>query len=165
MNEPGSTHDATAAYQLYEKLRATPLPFHLLADVAFPRTGDMKGKIKVPLKRDARLPQSGHRKAALLQYNKSLVQARQAAEWGMRGLQGCFSRLKVPLPVDAQDRFLILKVVVRLYQVRTRRLGINQIREVFLPTWSQRSSLDDFADLMFGDIRKSDRVSKFYNIM
>jgi hypothetical protein len=58
---------------------------------------------------------------------------RQAAEWGMRSIQSLFPRLN--------DRFIyeeggkqqiVLKMIVLLYDLRSRLVRINQIRNVYL---------------------------------
>ena len=59
---------------------------------------------------------------------------RQAAEWGMRAVQSSFPRLK--------DRFIyeedgeiqrVLHSMFLLYNLRTRIVGINQIRNFYMP--------------------------------
>jgi hypothetical protein len=60
---------------------------------------------------------------------------RQAAEWGMRALQGSFPRLKDTLLYleDKTDRRLFLHLIPMVYNFRTQFVGLNQIRSTFYP--------------------------------
>ena len=60
---------------------------------------------------------------------------RQSAEWGMRGLQGSFPRLKekITYSEDFRDRKLFLSLIPMLYNFRTNFVGLNQIRSHFFP--------------------------------
>lgn len=69
---------------------------------------------------------------------------------------------------DSEKRRRFLLTCIRLCNLRTRRVGINQIRTVYMPTW--RASEDDrlwdnLGDMLFGDVRKKDRVSKFHLVV
>jgi hypothetical protein len=58
---------------------------------------------------------------------------RQAAEWGMRALQGSFPRLKVRMVYEEKgERLVILKTMVLLYNWRANTVGLNQIRSTFM---------------------------------
>ena len=58
----------------------------------------------------------------------------QMAEWGMRGLQGSFPRLKDRLLYEERgERKIILHLVVLLYNFRASTVGINQIQSSFMP--------------------------------
>ena len=58
----------------------------------------------------------------------------QAAEWGMRALQGSFPRLKCRMVYEERgERQLILESIVLLYNWRANTVGINQIRTTFMP--------------------------------
>ncbi|KAF4039779.1 putative DDE Tnp4 domain-containing protein [Phytophthora infestans] len=92
-------HDAATARTLYDKL-------HLLAVEP-----DIENGINTPLKNISTLPgqlqASGriHEYEDLMNFNTRLVSARQAVEWGMRSLQGSFSRfLPLLLPADVHAR-------------------------------------------------------------
>ena len=67
--------------------------------------------------------------------HKQLVSSRQSAEWGMRIIQGCWSRLHLPLPVDNHKRQQILTCCIALHNLRTRRVGLNQIKTVYQDHW------------------------------
>ena len=73
--------------------------------------------------------------AMQLQQHHAVTSTRQAAEWGMRILQGTFQRLHTELPYDPRLRRLILCSVLHLSNLRTRVMGINQIRTVFDPSY------------------------------
>ncbi len=58
---------------------------------------------------------------------------RQSSEWGMRQLQGSFPRLKDRLRYEETgERNHILLSLVYLHNLRTNRIGRNQIRTVFM---------------------------------
>ncbi|EGZ24867.1 hypothetical protein PHYSODRAFT_296798 [Phytophthora sojae] len=111
MNAPGSWHDAAVAQDLYGKLQdKTPEGFFAIADSAFPRSRQgISSRIQTPLKKRSRQPRILREQGrfdeleALMARNSELVSARQAAEWGMRSLQGSFARLKMPLPADDDE--------------------------------------------------------------
>lgn len=106
----------------------------------------------------------------LLAFNTQLVSSRQPAEWGMRALQGSFARLKMPLPADDHlHRRILLTTCMRLHQVRTRLVGINQIKTVYEKIWrgDDRETVmvyEDFASMMFRDIESSDRIARYYHV-
>jgi hypothetical protein len=66
--------------------------------------------------------------------NRQATSARQSAEWGMRALQSSFPRLKDRFVFEKYgERRLILKMIILLYNLRARKVGINQIKNTFLP--------------------------------
>jgi hypothetical protein len=168
INSPGSWHDAHIARPIFNILRTkVPDGYFLVADTAFPRGPDsIAGKICAPLKSGDRLPGDPVQCQDLLAYNWQLLSYRQTAEWGMRTLQGAFGRLRVPLPISSENhRHHRIEICARLSNVRARCVGISQIQSVYMPIW--RASEDDslwleLGDMLFGDIRKRDRVSRFH---
>ena len=57
---------------------------------------------------------------------------RQSLEWGMRALQASFPRLKDRFIFEMNgERRRILKMIVLLYNYRTCKVGINQIKNTF----------------------------------
>ena len=86
----------------------------------------------------------------------------------MRQLQGGFGRLRMPLDAnDLEGRRTLLEVCVRLMNVRVRRVGISEIRNVYLPIWEQAEDdhvWNDLGTLVFGEVRRRDRVSRFYHV-
>ena len=68
---------------------------------------------------------------------------RQSAEWGMRALQASFPRLKDRLIYEEkEERRLILKSIVLLYNVRVRKVGINQVTNTFVANLERESGPD-----------------------
>ena len=58
---------------------------------------------------------------------------RQLSEWGMRGLQGSFPRLKDDLLYEERgERKLTLFSIIYLYNFRAVTVGQNQIKTVFM---------------------------------
>ena len=85
----------------------------------------------------------------------------------MRSLQGSFARLRIPMEIQGDGaRSDILEICVRLHNIRSRLVGISQIRNVYEPLW--RSGDDelyfDFEDILYGDMRRRDRLSRFYRM-
>ncbi|KEP44928.1 DDE family endonuclease [Rhizoctonia solani 123E] len=107
INAPGSWHDSNVACPIYTLLREqTPGNYFLIADSAFPRlnVGNSQ-KIKVPLKKNTILPGDNAEQRRKKAESKEVIKVRQAVEWGIRALQGCFSRLYMPLDThDAEGR-------------------------------------------------------------
>ena len=60
------------------------------------------------------------------------LSVRQAAEWGMRALQGAFGRLKSVWPYEENDeRYWGLSVIALLYNYSANNMDLNQIRRVY----------------------------------
>ncbi len=169
LNAPGSWHDSRVAQTVYEKLRSrTPNGFYLVADTAFPRGSAALrrgGFIRAPMKAGEVLHMTEEAMRTAVQFDNQLLSCRQAAEWGMRTIQGSFGRLRMPLPIDdTRARANLIEICVRLSNVRTRLVGISQIKEVFMPIWKEEDSgvWDSFESMLFGQIRQRDRVSRFH---
>jgi hypothetical protein len=171
LNAPGSWHDSRVAKPIYEKLlNDTPPSYYLVADTAFPRgTDQIQGRIRAPIKAGTRLTGTLEEVERNLAFDRQLLAYRQTAEWGNRGLQGSFGRLRVPLEVGSTERRAnLLEICVRAYCLRARRVGLNQIRTVYMPQW-QASPEDaevwaNFESMLFSDQRRKDRVSRFHTV-
>ena len=166
-NCPGSWHDSRVAEGIYKKLEdETPDGFSLVADSAFPQGNDqVAGKICVPLKAGEKLPMDAAQRKHVLELSRSILSYRQTAEWGMRELQGSFGRLRIPLGIEDMDkRADLLETCFRLHNLRTRLVGINQIKNVYVPIWREGDGRvwEGFEDILFSDQRKYDRVSTFH---
>jgi hypothetical protein len=86
----------------------------------------------------------------------------------MRGLQGAFGRLRLPLDIDnAEQRANLLETCIRLHNFQTCRVGHNQIRAVYMPLWRQtvddEQVWDGFEKMLFSDQQRKDRVARFHN--
>ena len=69
------------------------------------------------------------------QVQKQATAVRQLSEWGMRGLQASFPRLKDRMVWEEKgERRLILEMIVRLYNYRASVVRLNQIQSVFMPS-------------------------------
>lgn len=133
-NLPGSWHDSRLARPLYDRLldlAQTPAHYALVADTAFPRKDpQLRNKIITPLK-------VGDVYAANLSiraqqtYNTEVIRARQGVEWGMHSLQSAFARLHVTLPFDPPYTSCLLRLIFHLFNLRVRRVQLNQIRTVY----------------------------------
>ena len=146
VNMPGSWHDSQCARTLVEAIVETPNFIHegfcIVGDTAFPRNAETQGRIVTPKKQDemdclyrARAPREEMVAMKILHRHATTV--RQAAEWGMRQIQSGFARLRVPLPLDKDERRLLLDTCVLLHNFRMRTVGLSQIRTVYSPIWQQ----------------------------
>ena len=78
-----------------------------------------------------------------VQRKRQATSMRQAAEWGMRMLQGSFPRLKDRFVFENRgERRIALKSFILLFNLRSRLVGINQIRNVYMPLL-ERSAMDE----------------------
>jgi hypothetical protein len=68
-----------------------------------------------------------------IEVNKEATSMSQLAKWGMRALQGSFPRLTDRFIYEENgERKLIIQMCLLLYNLRARKVGINQIRNVYL---------------------------------
>jgi hypothetical protein len=164
VNAPGSWHDAAVSRKLFGLLlNKTPEGYWIIGDTAFPK---LQGRIYTPPK-DGSLdyPDAPDECANFLRFSEELVSARQAAEWGMRCLQGSFSRLKIPMPAnDASYRQRLLEVCCKLHNVRTRLEGINQIKTVYEGEWKSGGEDIELGEKLRG-VRKNERIRRYYNFI
>ena len=167
-NCPGSWHDSRVAEGIYGKLEhETPDGYCIVANSAFPAGHDrIAGKILVPLKANEKLPEDSAQQKYMLQLLWSILSYHQTAEWGMRELQGSFGRLRIPLEIeDMERRADLIESCFRLHNLRTRLVGINQIRNVYVPVWREGDSnriWEGFEGILFSDQRKHDHVWTFH---
>jgi hypothetical protein len=69
-----------------------------------------------------------------LQEKREATSAWQTAEWGMLALQASFSRLKDQFVNEERgERRIVLKMMVLLYNMWAWMVGINQIRNTYMP--------------------------------
>ena len=146
INAPGSWHDSQVAESggVYDKIAAIYEKYGLnvIADSAFPRGS--KGGIV----RSNKINEAGPQTHAEISRDQSLTSARQPAEWGMRALQGAFPRLTCTLPYEERGfRKAFIGLVVRLHNARTRLVGVNQIRAVYMRELLELDASSEFQDL------------------
>jgi len=128
LNNPGSYHDTKCCAKFIGEYEDKMHGFKICADQGFPLSSDRfcgpMSDIQInnlhPLLKDVKIQESNR-----------YVSLRQAAEWGMRALQGSFSRLNCRLPSDMVKRKDILLSIVLLHNFRTELVGYNQIKTVF----------------------------------
>lgn len=156
INCPGSWHDSQVALHLMATVERKIGTFSICVDQGFCKTDYMEGKFvgaisRRKLKSLRNLPASIQ--IAEKKKHDQYISLRQAAEWGMRALQGTFARLKNRLPGDKTFRKMIISSVVLLHNFRTHYVGLNQIATVFNPEYEQYISLDTY-----------DRIARYFEI-
>lgn len=166
-NAPGSWNDGHLAQGVYEQLRnATPEGYYLVCDTAFSENdADVGNHIQTPLKKGQRLLTDPDLLQEVMAFTRALLSYRQTAEWGMRQLQGSFGRLRLPLNINEREKCARrLETVFRLNNVQVRRVGISEIRNVYLPRGEgeQLGPWDELGDLLIKNGRSDDRVSRFH---
>jgi hypothetical protein len=132
-NMPGSWHDSRLARPLYACLLdpvRTPVQYALVADTAFPRSKELRGKIITPLKVGEAYA-ANESILSQIAYQEEVTRARQGVEWGMHSLQSAFARLGGRLPYDPPYTRRLLLLIFHLFNLRVRRVELNQIRTVY----------------------------------
>jgi hypothetical protein len=141
MNVPGSVHDSTIANWggTYTKLKEIYLRTKgvCCVDSAFSAT-------TVPYLLKSVQEKEVHAIAKNKEELRKLLEAtslRQAAEWGMRAIQGSMPRLLDAIKYEENgERRIIMKLVPLLYNLRLNRVGLNQLRNVYVKEWSRDSN-------------------------
>ena len=100
-------------------------------------------------------------------FDREILSYCQTAEWGNCALQGSFGCLQIPLKInDSQRRGDLIETCIRLYNFRAERVGLNQIRDVYMPQWRMNTEDEEiwsnFENVFFSDQRKKDCVSRFH---
>lgn len=139
VNFPGSWHDSKVVLSsglLLDRLSddKTPRGYAILGDSAFiARARVTHGKILRGRKASEThdVPESALLAAVDAVLQRAMPSERQSAEWGVRAVKAPFGRLRLPLSADASIRFRLLQVSMHLYNLRTRKVGLNQIRTVY----------------------------------
>ena len=122
-------------------------------DQGFPRSGLLQDKFVGPYSKKFLKKLDAVVRELLLERIHRYISLRQSAEWGMRALQGTFTRLKSRLTSNNRMRKLIIETVILLSNFRTAHVGLNQIATVFNPHYEQVINLDGY-----------DRIARyFYN--
>ena len=144
LNFPGSWTDGKLTAHFIEFIKQKIGRYKICVDQGFPRQGEAYGILVGPIsKRTARgLHRDVH--DYLLKISNIYTSLRQASEWGMRGLQGTFPRLKSRLPSDKTKQQLVLEAIVFIHNLRTDIVGMNQIKTVFFPEYEQIHALEGY---------------------
>ena len=151
-NYPGSWHDSTVATDLINVVVEKIGHYAMCVDQGFPRSGDLHGRFVGPMTQRMRRKLSPQIAQYLLSLHEKYISLRQASEWGMRALQGTFSRLKSRLTSDDRKRSKIILSIVLLHNFRTDFVGLNQIATVFNPHYDQYCNLNTY-----------DRIQRYFN--
>ena len=144
INFPGSWHDSTVSLQLIRLVVSKIGTYALCVDQGFPRSGDLFDRFVGPLPKRLKRRLTDEARAYLLPLHEKYISLRQASEWGMRALQGTFSRLKSRLTSNLRKREKIILSIVLLYNFRTELVGLNQIATVFNRHYEQYINLDTY---------------------
>lgn len=137
MNYPGSLHDVNLAASyglLHQKMsEKTPAGMAIIANSASSTT-KMDGKIVKGRKNNelCDVLQDMYLGALDIIMERIMPSERQSAEWGVRAIKGPFGILRHPLPPSSRKRFVLLQMYTHLLKLRTREVGLNQIRTVYV---------------------------------
>lgn len=138
VNFPGSWHDSRVAQLsgLQELLtkHCSDSEF-IVGDSAFPLSKHIQRSSKC---RDV----VGKSPAKDAIFDSQLTSMRQCAEWGMRGFESAFPRLKSRLTNDLTFRRHLLETAVLLYNLRTRMVGLSQIATVWQDLLDSKSFME-----------------------
>ena len=143
-NYPGSWHDSTVAQDLVNIVISRIGIYALCVDQGFPRSGDLHGRFVGPMSKKMKRRLSPELAEYLLPLHERYISLRQASEWGMRALQGTFSRLKSRMTSRTGIRKKIIFSIILLHNFRTEFVGLNQIATVFNPHYDQYINLDTY---------------------
>jgi hypothetical protein len=149
-NVPGSLHDSNIATigKIYDKLESVYRRNggKCTADSAFASKNVpyiIKSAQYVDLEDD-----DGIALRNRIRVNTEATSMRQSAEWGMRALKASFPRLKDRFVYEEYgERKVILKMMLLLYNLRARKVGINQIKNVYMDNL-ERNANDYFVGQM-----------------
>jgi DDE superfamily endonuclease len=138
VNIPGSVHDSTIAIwggtygrlkDVYRKTGGI-----CCVDSAF-AAGNAPYLIRSA--QDVNMAKSAKEMAIM----KEATSLRQAAEWGMRAIQGSMPRLTETIKYETNgERKLVMKLVPLLYNLRLAKVGLNQLANTYVPSWSKDSA-------------------------
>ena len=133
INAPGSIHDSTMAN--------TSNVYEMIDDI-YQRTG-AQVVVDSAFSKDSRpslLKSAQHnfdaqgRIRTTRAKHQAATAVRQLSEWGMRGLQGSFPRLKDRIRCEERgERRIIIQLVVYLCNFRASTVGMNQIANTYMP--------------------------------
>lgn len=153
INFPGSWHDSLVANRIINTSEAKLGHYAICVDQGFPRSGRMFDKFVGPISARMRRNLLPELREPILRKHALYVSLRQGAEWGMRSLQGTFTRLKARLTSLKTRRRTILLSILYLHNFRTHHVGLNQIATVFNPQYEQVINLEG-----------NDRIARYYNM-
>ena len=138
LNAPGSFHDSKVAERgkVYEKLHNAYLKHGVkgTVDSAFNCT----------------------RYENLLKGGKDCTSMRQTAEWGMHGFRVSWPRICDRIPYkECGNRVEFLKLIVLLYNYRANHVGLNQIRNTYMNSFSKAPHQADDYDVNLAEAMRN----------
>ena len=147
-NVPGSFHDSMIAEfgGIYKKLNHVYDKYGgmCVVDAAFSRK-----KYPYLIKSSQRDPESVFIEDFIV--NDQATSMRQTAEWGMRALKASFPRLKDTIRYEVRgERKLIWRFILLLYNLRVKHVGINQIKNTYMP-FLERNANQHFVTPLLND--------------
>ena len=151
INFPGSWADGTLTARFFHQMKSKMGDYKICVDQGFPRNGDALGTFVGPITKRAARRLHRSVRDYLLRISNVHTSLRQASEWGMRGLQGTFPRVKKRLPSDSETRRLVIEAIVLLHNFCTEFVGYNQIKTVFDPEYARIENLQGY-----------DRIAQYY---
>ena len=123
-NAPGSWHDSHVARPLVTVVLDKLGQYKICVDQGFKRSGNLLNKFVGPISKSRRRNLSPVLRQMLIRQHNIYVSLRQSSEWGMRALEGSFSRLKSRLTSKAKTRrniiFSILLLLFVLPRIKNR---------------------------------------------
>ena len=130
LNCPGSWHDVRVATEggLFDALDLIPngTDYYFVADSAFPV--DSPRLVRKPKENEVQ-PQTRSQQA----FVNDITSIKQSADWGMAGVQLALPRLKARFVWEIGGfRKKTLSTCTLLFNYRTRCVGLNQIRTIWL---------------------------------
>ena len=140
INAPGAMHDSTLMEMggLYDKMEvwAGKHEVKMVVDSAFQCTNR---PFFIRSAQDTALSCDNDNLGAHA-LNSQATSVRQYAEWDMRGFKASFPRANDRIKFEERgERMLMMQLLVRLYNFRCNMVGINQIRNFFLPALHKRA--------------------------
>lgn len=145
MNVPGATHDSTVAEWggIYNKLERVynETGGICTVDSAF----RMRNAPYILKSSQNTLIGNGETLEEIqqdIEQKREATSMRQAAEWGMRGLQSSFPRLCDRMVFETRgERRISIKMMILVYNLRARMVGINQIKNFYMPALNNEATL------------------------
>jgi hypothetical protein len=131
VNFPGCWADGVLTARFLHAIKKRIGEFKICVDQGFPQSGDAYGMLVGPITKRAARRLHRDVREYLLQISNMHTSLRQASEWGMRGLQGTFSRWKKCLPSNHFQRRLVIEAIVLIHNYCTELVGFYQINTVF----------------------------------
>lgn len=77
------------------------------------------------------IPEASALSAVDIILQRIMPSERQSAEWGVMAIKAPFARLKVSVPADSKKCLRLLTICCHLFNFRTRKVGLNQIRTTY----------------------------------